>query len=108
MLQKFIERPRVEGVHGTGIHARRALALIETVMAEVAFPHPEVIPGRELGDPVWAGLPAPAAGAFADAFIPIHKDDSILPAFKDRRRRAHLGAERGPAVEARERKEGNF
>ena len=107
-LRKLIERPRVEGVHGTGIHADRAFALIETVMTEIAFSHPEIIPGMELRDSVWAGLPALTAGGFSKTFVSIHKDDSIVLSFKDCRCRAHGNARRGLAVETGEGEEGNL
>jgi hypothetical protein len=104
-LQKLIERSRVESAHGAGIHTDRVFALIETVMTEVTFSHPEVIPWMELRDTIRAGLFASAAGGFSEAFVLIHKDDSILVAFKDRRRRAHGDARRGLAVETGEGKE---
>ena len=107
-FQQLIEGPRVEGVHGAGIHTDRLFALIETIMAEVTFSHSEIIPGMELRDAVRAGLFALAAGAFSKAFVLIHKDDSILFALKDCRRRTHGGARRGLAVEAGEGEERNL
>jgi len=106
-LDKLIERPRVEGVHGTGIHTDRALAFIETVMTEITFPHPEVVPGIESRDTVRAGLFALAAGGFSKTFVSIYKDDPILFSFKDRRCRAHGNARRGLAVETGEGEERN-
>ena len=88
-MQQPIEGPRVEGAHGAGIHADRALALIETVVTEITFAHPGFIPGMELRDPVRAGLATSAAGGFPDAFVPIGKDDPVALAFKDRRRGAY-------------------